>query len=187
MAASLLGECEFHKAEKLFLTASKGVYTDKFLISRADTGIEHRELVNYYLKVIQLFELHNARDCAINVASVALSIADAGNPLRATLFSIKFKHHLALRHYQEAYNAMVDNPDRERKADNLRDLVKSLLDQRELEVLLNFNYGNMEAQFRDILSTRARAADAIDNVYYDFLYSYQVTKGTPSFRMGKKI
>lgn len=86
LAASLLGECEFHKAEVLFLTAAKGVFTDNFLTARApsdaDAGIEHRELINYYLKVIQLFELHNARDCAINVADAALSIADSKDPYR---------------------------------------------------------------------------------------------------------
>lgn len=86
MAASLLGECEFHKAEVLFLTAAKGVFTDNFLTIRApsdaEPGIEHRELINYYLKVIQLFELHNARDCAINVADVALSIVDNRDPLK---------------------------------------------------------------------------------------------------------
>lgn len=91
MAASLLGECEFYKAEVLFLTAAKGVFTDKFLTIRApsdsEPGIEHRELINYYLKVIQLFELHNARDCAINVADVALSIADIKDPLRVYIYN----------------------------------------------------------------------------------------------------
>lgn len=95
MAASLLGECEFHKAEVLFLTAAKGVFTDSFLAARAlsdaDAGIEHRELVNYYLKVIQLFELHSARDCAINVADVALSIADSKDPLRVSLLCVEFE------------------------------------------------------------------------------------------------
>lgn len=86
LAASLLGECDFYKAEVLFLTAAKGVFTDNFLTERAPSNaepeIEHRELINYYLKVIQLFELHNARDCAINVANVALSIVDDKDPLK---------------------------------------------------------------------------------------------------------
>lgn len=104
---------------------------------------------------------------------------------QATLFSIKFKHHLALKHYEAAFNAMNENPDKERKTDNLRDLVKSLLDEKKLDVLQNFSYGSMEQQLRDILLTRARASDAIDNIYYDFLYSYEVFKGTPFYRMGK--
>lgn len=100
------------------------------------------------------------------------------------MYSIKFRHHLALRHYEAAFNAMNENPDKDRKADNLRDLVKSLLDQKKLNILQNFTYGNMEQQLRDILLTRARATDAIDNIYYDFLYSYEVAKGTPFYRMG---
>lgn len=92
---------------------------------------------------------------------------------------------MALKHYEAAFNAMNENPDKERKTDNLRDLVKSLLDQKKLDVLQGFSYGSMEQQFRDIILTRARATDAIDNVYYDFLYSYEVSKGTPFYRMGK--
>lgn len=82
---------------------------------------------------------------------------------------------------------MNENPDKDRKADNLRDLVKSLLDQKKLNILQNFTYGNMEQQLRDILLTRARATDAIDNIYYDFLYSYEVAKGTPFYRMGTSV
>lgn len=82
---------------------------------------------------------------------------------------------------------MNENPDKNRKTDNLRDLVTSLLDQKKLDILQGFCYGNMEQQLRDILLTRARATDAIDNVYYDFLYSYEISKGTPFYRMGKYI
>lgn len=106
LAASLLGECEFHKAEKLFLTAAKGIYTDQFFADRikaeSTPELPNRTFITYYLKVriekaiftvqhyififsiqvIQLFELHNARDCAINVATTALSIADKQDPYR---------------------------------------------------------------------------------------------------------
>lgn len=78
----------------LFLTAAKGVFTDSFLTARAPSDaepeIEHRELINYYIKVIQLFELHNAKDCAINVADVALSIVDSKDPLRVLEENIFF-------------------------------------------------------------------------------------------------
>lgn len=55
LAASLLGECEFHKAEKLFLTAAKGIYTDQFFADRikaeSTPELPNRTFITYYLKV----------------------------------------------------------------------------------------------------------------------------------------
>lgn len=82
---------------------------------------------------------------------------------------------------------MNDNPDTERKRDNLRDLVKHLLDEKKLDVLLNFTYGGMEGFFTDIILTRARASEGIENIYYDFLFSYQVNRGPLCYRLGKCI
>lgn len=90
-----------------------------------------------------------------------------------------------MKHYQQAFNSLNDNPDTERKKDNLRDLVKTLLDEKELNILLNFTYGVMEEFFTDIILTRARATEGISNVYYDFLFSYQVNRGPLCYRLGK--
>lgn len=84
-----------------------------------------------------------------------------------------------------AFDSLNSNPDKDRKNDNLRDLVKTLLDERKLDVLLKYVYGGMEEQFREILLARARATDAIDNIFYDFLYSYHVMKGPLYMRLGK--
>lgn len=84
-----------------------------------------------------------------------------------------------------AFDALNANPDKDRKNDNLRDLVKTLLDERKLDVLLKYVYGEMEEQFREILLARARATDAIDNIFYDFLYAYHVMKGPLFMRLGK--
>lgn len=86
-----------------------------------------------------------------------------------------------------AFDSLNSNPDNNRKSDNLRDLVKTLLDQKKLNVLLKYSYGNMEEQFRDILFTRARATDAINNVYYDFLYSYQINRGPLFMRLAASV
>lgn len=94
---------------------------------------------------------------------------------------------MALKHYAEAFHSLNDNPDTERKKDNLRDLVKTLLDEKKLEVLLNFTYGGMEEFFTEIILTRARAIEGFENIYYDFLFSYQVKRGPLCYRLGKKI
>ncbi|XP_019873892.2 nuclear pore complex protein Nup160 homolog isoform X2 [Aethina tumida] len=192
LAASLLTSGENYKALDLFLTAVKGIFLDKFLEERFLKDFISEEshtkaYLNYYLKVIQLFELHKAKDCAINVANAALSVVDRDDPLMATLYSIKFKHHLSLKHYEMAFDALYSNPDLERRKDNLRDLVKSLLDEKKLDVLMNFTYGSMEEYFTNILLTRARAADAVNNIYYDFLYSYQIKRGPLCHRLAASV
>lgn len=103
------------------------------------------------------------------------------------MYSIKFKHHLALGHYEAAYEALCANPDDDRKKDNLRDLVKTLLDNKELNILMNLNYTTMDTLFCNILFTRARACDTIDNMFYDCLFSYQVKRGIPHMRQAGAV
>lgn len=86
-----------------------------------------------------------------------------------------------------AFDSLNSNPDHDRKNDNLRDLVKTLLDQKQFHILLKYDYGVMEEQFREILIARARATDAIDNPYYDFLYAYYIIKGTVFLRLGSIV
>lgn len=91
LAASLLTSGENYKALDLFRTAVKGIFLDKFLEERFLKDFISEEshakaYVNYYLKVIQLFELHKAKDCAINVANAALSVVDRDDPLMVSLF-----------------------------------------------------------------------------------------------------
>ncbi|XP_072392736.1 nuclear pore complex protein Nup160 homolog [Diabrotica undecimpunctata] len=190
LASAFLSTGEYNKAEDLFETGAKGVSTDAFLQERCLKGIlpsPTGAYIHYYLKVIQLFELHKAKDSVISIANTALSIVDPEDPLAATLYSIKFKHHLALKHYELAFDSLNANPDAERKKDNLRDLVKTLLDEKKLDTLLNFTYGSMDEFFTNILLTRARANDAVNNIFYDFLYSYQIKRGPLSHRLAASV
>uniref|UniRef100_A0A1Y1M1R8 Uncharacterized protein n=1 Tax=Photinus pyralis TaxID=7054 RepID=A0A1Y1M1R8_PHOPY len=190
LAVSFLSTGEHHKAECLFVNAANGIFKDKFLMDRILTipGSEDKKAdVNYYLKVIQLFNLYGARDCAINIANIALSIADHSDPHVATLYSIKFKHHLALKHYDEAYNSININPDEERKKDNIRDLIKTLFDRRELDRLLVYSDVGLDLHFYKIIIGHARSADPMDNLYYDFLYAFFITRGTPQMRMAATV
>lgn len=91
-----------------------------------------------------------------------------------------------MKNYKKAYDSLNSNPDTERKKDNLRDLVKKLLDERKLDVLIGFTYGALEELFCNIILTRARATDPLHNICYDFLYSYLIKRGQMFFRLGKK-
>lgn len=189
LACALLLTSENYKAMELFKSASKGVLTDSFMMEKilrhCDEDQPSKLYVHYYLKVIQLFELNNADDYAIQIANTALSnnVVSADDPLSATLYSIKFKNHLKLKHYSQAFDSLNLNPDVNRRYDNLRDLVKCLLDERRLDILIEFNYGNLEETFCEIILSRARAVDCIDNIFYDFLYSFYIRKGSAYFRL----
>ncbi|KAK4875779.1 hypothetical protein RN001_012201 [Aquatica leii] len=180
LAVSFLSTGEHKKAQDLFLKAAKGIFTDKFLMDRIlcvpGSDDERRAYVNYYLKVIQLFDLHGARDCAISIATKALSNVDPKDPHVATLYSIKFIHHLSLQHYDQAYNSINSNPDEGRKKDNLRDLVKTLFDHKELDKLMTYSYTDLDQHCYNIVTDYARASDPLHNSYYDFLYAFCINR-----------
>lgn len=103
------------------------------------------------------------------------------------MYSIKFKHHLTLRHYENAFDSLNSNPDVERKKDNLRELIKILLDERRFDTLSNFTYGSLDELFINILLSRARANDSVENVFYDFLYTYHMKRGPLCYRMAASV
>ncbi|KAF5272220.1 hypothetical protein FQA39_LY01302 [Lamprigera yunnana] len=187
LAVSLLSTGEHHKAQNFFGKAVKGIFSDQFLMKQIlnipGSEDEKKAYVLYYLKVIHLFDLHGARDCAISIANTALSIADIEDPHVATLYSIKFIHHLALHHYDQAYDAINANPDIDRMRDNIRDFAKTLLDQNELDKLLSYSYANLDPVLFAIIAEHARAADPMNNIYYDFLYAFCIKRGMPLMRL----
>ncbi|KAG8224210.1 hypothetical protein J437_LFUL002666, partial [Ladona fulva] len=109
-----------------------------------------------------------------------------------------FKEHLRLCHWSEAQEALVSNPEGDRRRDCLRQLVTALWEKGELRTLVHLPSGVSAAKMRDrggssgtvrgeeeevetVLEARARAVDLSGNrngqSYYDFLYSFHVTRG----------
>ncbi|KAF5295355.1 hypothetical protein FQR65_LT01545 [Abscondita terminalis] len=191
LAVSFLGTGEYMKAEDLFLIAAKGIFTDKFLMDRilSIPGSDdwRRASVNYYLKVIRLFELHGARDHVLSIATKALENVDPTDPHVATLYSIKFFHHLALKHYDQAYDSINANPEEERKKDNLRDLLKTLFNNRELDKLMTYSQSDLDHHFYTIATDYARSFDPLHNLYYDFMYAFAISRGVTFFRLGAAV
>ncbi|XP_033337859.1 nuclear pore complex protein Nup160 [Megalopta genalis] len=180
LAVALLEMGEAQKACDHFLRASGGILTDEFL---ADTLLEtcvqteNNSLIQYYLKVIKLFEEHNAADCIIELAETAILIADKDDPNLPTLHSIVFTQHLNLGHHTKAYNCLNSNPDAARKVDCLRQLVVTLFERRKLIDLISFPYVDMYEDLERIVEGRARSVDLMENNYYNFLYSFHINKG----------
>lgn len=77
-----------------------------------------------------------------------------------------------------AYDSVVRNPDRKRRADNLCDLVITLIDMRKLDQLLEFPYTGLINELERILEKRTRSLDAERaDVYYKFMYAFHIRHG----------
>ncbi|XP_032683313.1 nuclear pore complex protein Nup160 homolog [Odontomachus brunneus] len=179
LAVALLEMGEMQKACDHFLRASNGILTDVFLADallgpNVTTG--NSALIHYYLKVIKLFEEHNASDCIIEIAETAIAAADTDDPNLPTLHSIIFAQHLSLGHHTEAYHCLNANPDAARRVDCLRQLVVTLFERKLLIDLISFPYVDMYEDLERIVEGRARSVDLMENNYYNFLYSFHVNK-----------
>ncbi|XP_050491820.1 nuclear pore complex protein Nup160 homolog isoform X1 [Bombus huntii] len=180
LAVALLEMGEAHKACDHFLRASRGILTDEFLadaLLESSVLSENSSLIQYYLKVIKLFEEHNASDCIIELAETAILMADKDDPNLPTLHSIVFMQHLNLGHHIKAYNCLNSNPDVARRVDCLRQLVVTLFERKKLIDLISFPYVDMYEDLERIVEGRARSVDLIENNYYNFLYSFHIDKG----------
>ena len=130
--------CAQEKATDLLLSAAAGVPQDTFLTEHLLNlaGNSSDDLtVSYFLRVIALLEQFSCPDMVITVAETGLAVAPQEHPERPTLAYILFSYHLKLGHNDDAYDAMVSNPDRRRRKDSLRQFLVTLFDRGELGVL----------------------------------------------------
>ena len=93
-----------------------------------------------------------------------------------------FKYELELEHNEEAYSAMIDNPDPSRRKDCLRQLLVTLSERGDLESIVSFPYVDLEDEVVSILESRARSVDLTSQNYYDLLYAFHVNRN--NFRKG---
>lgn len=180
----MLGLCYLHfgepqKAAQCYTEAKEGLETEAFLTqSLLQTDeLNPRVLeVLYYLKVIRQFEEFDCADTVVHLARTAISIADQDDENTATLWSKMFKYQLELGHNDEAYNAMVSNPDPSRRKDCLRQLLVTLCERGDLQTLVGFPYIDLQDEVVSILESRARSVDITTQNYYDLLYAFYLSR-----------
>lgn len=182
LAISLLDNGEKQKAYKFFMQADRGVLNESFLIEKILKPYKNNITPNdavaeYYLKVIQFFEQYSALDCIISLAKAATNILDRNDSKLAMFQSIIFSNHLSLGHYEEAYRSLIHNAEPSRRKDCLRQLVASLFQEKRLQLLMQFPYTGLQDELENIIESRARSMMVDENNYYDFLYSFHITKG----------
>uniref|UniRef100_A0A1I8PEF6 Nuclear pore complex protein Nup160 homolog n=1 Tax=Stomoxys calcitrans TaxID=35570 RepID=A0A1I8PEF6_STOCA len=198
LAVSLLDSGESQKAYDLFLQSAKGVVKEQFLAEKILKNTSYSSLVEnlteiegdmsklkitnqciaqYYLKVIQLFEQHNALDHIISMAQVAIGLLDKEDPQLPMFQSIVFNNHLQLEHYEEAYHSLIYNAELSRRKDCLRQLVITLFARKRYDLLMHFPYVGLHEEFENIVESRARSQSMDQNDIYDFLYAFHVNNG----------
>lgn len=181
-AISLLDNGEPYKAFDLFMQCARGVQLEPFLekvvLQSADDLTPSEAVTQYYLRVIQLFEQYSSQDCVIHLAKAAIDELDPTSPQLAMFQSIVFANHLCLEHYEEAYHSLIANTEPSRRKDCLRQLVVCLFEKRRLDLLMKFPYLGLQEELENIIESRARSMAIEDNIYYDFLYAFYISKST---------
>ena len=124
-------------------------------------------------------------DHVIELTKTAIAICDENDQDKTTLCFTLFSYHLKLGHYDKAYDAMVTNPDQSRRKDSLRQFVVTLFERKELKQLAFYPYVDMFEDLENIIESRARSVDLSVNNYYDFLYSFHISK--ENYRKGNML
>lgn len=182
-AVALVATGEGDKAGRWILEAAEGIAKEDLLLSMilrhgGDAQQPEQLTMRFYLICVQLLEQAGLSTAALGVAQVALKNGRKDDPLVPTLWSIVAKLHLHLAHYQEAYEAIVSNPDSSQRPESLGRLVNTLLERKQMDVLLTFPYVGLESELEKIIERRARASDIFSmTVYYSFLYAFHVRQG----------
>ncbi|XP_049290582.1 nuclear pore complex protein Nup160 homolog isoform X1 [Anopheles funestus] len=176
-AKSCLSLGDTSKALDLFPLSLKGIQNErilkKFWCQDENNPIASNcaALTAFYLKLIRLFQKDGAYDGVLKL--VHSGIDNTIDPMQQTMFqSIEFSCHIELSHYEEAYNALIKNPEPARKKDCLRQLICLLFSVRRLDILLDLPYYGLEEEFTNIVGMSARSADIADCLQYNFLYSF---------------
>ena len=172
-----------HKSVQLFLSTLSGLLSsnpDPFLYEIVAGKVEETKsdrTVLYCLYIIDLFEQEQAPDMIIKIAKHALEIAPPGDQLISNLWSIQFKHSLDLSLYEEAYVAMLSNPEQSRRKDCMKRFVIELCNQKKYKLLCTFSYSGVEKDIEDVLESRARSVSVTTGNYYSLLHSFYSNRG----------
>ncbi|KAK4801422.1 hypothetical protein SAY86_021909 [Trapa natans] len=153
-----LKEAKANDAVRCFFRASSGLGVSQALQNLSQAGFPQLGLSDnissaawklyYYQWVMQTFEQHNLSEGACQFALAALeqvdealcsrdAPAESAAGIRGRLWANVFKFTLDLNHYDDAYCAIISNPDEESKYICLRRLIIVLYERGALKILCN--------------------------------------------------
>ncbi|XP_026325056.1 nuclear pore complex protein Nup160 homolog isoform X2 [Hyposmocoma kahamanoa] len=179
LGLSLLDLEDAENAYTAFCKAAKGVSTEPFLrqlVAAPDARLtQHQALVLYYMKVIKLFEIHDAGACVVRLAETAISIADKDDPNLAMFQWLVFKWHLAGGRIERALSAAAASPAPHARQAAAATLLTTLAQRKQLGALVSC--GALANDAERAAAARAKLHDAhTHNPYYDFLYALHISR-----------
>ncbi|GBP19915.1 Nuclear pore complex protein Nup160 homolog [Eumeta japonica] len=162
-----------------FRKAAKGVSTEPFLRQLVAAAVpptsQHQALVLYYMKVIKLFEIHDAGACVVRLAETAISIAEKDDPNLSMFQWLVFKWHLAGGRIERALSAAAANRAPHARATAAAKLLTTLASRGQLEALVSCGALAEEAERTAIARARLHDPHA-HNPYYNFLYALYISR-----------
>jgi len=186
-ATYLLAQCHLHngehsKAADEMIKAVELIHEDEhFLhhILKTDTNKSSRFEIQmeYFSKVIDIFEKRQLHNQVIQLAKCAITFSPNHNQSLSLRYSTIFQQCLALAQYEQAFRAIVCNPNYDLRKTCLRSLIVKLYEKKEFKKLINFTYGELENDFIMIMEERARSSEMSDLQHptqYDLLYSFHI-------------
>jgi len=181
MGQAFLQSGDHEKARQHFFKATKFIGNGEELLSRlipSEQTEKPKMIISYFIMIMRLFEQFDNPEMVIVVATAAIFLAKNSKSTEvAMLWSNIFKSHLKLGHIKDAYQAIVLNPDRQRRRNCLNNFVVTLCERKQFQELCNFSYSSMEDEVVKIIETRARTVDVTVNDYYDILYAFHSFRG----------
>ncbi|CAH0729818.1 unnamed protein product, partial [Brenthis ino] len=179
LGLALLDVGEPEGAYTAFCRAAKGVSTEPFLrhlVAAPDARLtQHQALVLYYMKVIKLFEIHDAGACVVRLAETAISIADKDDQNLPMFQWVVFKWHLSGGRVSRALSAAAANPAPHARAAAAAQLLTTLAERKQLGALVAC--GALAGEAERAAAARAKLHDAHPhNPYYDFLYALHLSR-----------
>jgi nuclear pore complex protein Nup160 len=131
----------------------------------------------YWLLQMQILDKQNLPDLLVHAAYEALN-SSHDVQTQSYLWSNIFKNSLSVGHYDQAYLAMISNPDPSRREDCLRRFLVVMCENKELKTMLTFPFIGLVDQVHNVLLTKARRSDVTELPnYYDILYAFHTLRG----------
>ncbi|CAG8479578.1 8736_t:CDS:10 [Ambispora gerdemannii] len=178
----------YEKAQEWFQKAAVGFVADikeTPLTYAPPVNPQPRNLAGYWQTIGQEFKTYNRPSNVVRCCHLALRAfsdqerkSPEGKELMIELWHTMFKNALAADLYEEAFLAMMENPDKERQKACLREFVEIICKKDEADKLCRFTFHLLEEEFEAILDKKADESKPKEAPDYSMIaYSYYINSG----------
>ncbi|CAG8482240.1 7853_t:CDS:10 [Ambispora leptoticha] len=178
----------YEKAQEWFQKAAVGFVSDvkdRPYTYPPPVNPQPRNLAGYWQTIGQEFKTYNRPSNVVRCCHLALRAfsdqerkSPEGKELMIELWHTMFKNALAADLYEEAFLAMMENPDKERQKTCLREFVEIMCKKDEAEKLCQFAFHLLEEEFEAILDKKAHESKPKEAPDYSMIaYSYYINNG----------